>query len=271
MFHCKSLGLDVQLPPHHALIVVQERLRQHRSGCSIGIRDRFVSWRRSRLQQRSCFLRRFGEVSQLFGVKLTANFEFLLIWATTQTTEEALFDHLVHVSIRIVEECESLRRRAAYHVVREAIADACEQFSTRIVHFSVMSNHVHLICETLDSKALSRAVKGLCVRLARRLNRLWQRSGAVIEARYHARALKTPREVKNAIAYLLQNARRHGLPYAGPDPCSSGVWFDGWERILNDDPLRTKSPLPLPRTWLLSVGWRRHGPIPLVPGTPSPR
>ena len=177
----------------------------------------------------------------------------------------------VHVSIRIVEECESLRRRAAYHVVREAIADACEQFSTRIVHFSVMSNHVHLICETLDSKALSRAVKGLCVRLARRLNRLWQRSGAVIEARYHARALKTPREVKNAIAYLLQNARRHGLPYAGPDPCSSGVWFDGWERILNDDPLRTKSPLPLPRTWLLSVGWRRHGPIPLGPSTPSPR
>lgn len=180
-----------------------------------------------------------------------------------RTRPEVSSRHPVHVSIRITKECESLRRRAAYRVVRDAIADACERFGTRLVHFSVMSNHVHLICETLDATALSRAIKGLCVRLARRLNRLWQRSGAVIEDRYHARALKTPREVNNAIAYLLHNARHHGLPYTGPDPCSSGVWFDGWERILNEDPLRTKSPLPLARTWLLSVGWRRHGPIPL--------
>lgn len=169
----------------------------------------------------------------------------------------------VHVSVRLEPGLESLRKRSTYRVVREAIADGCRRFGLCIVEYSVMTNHVHLVCEAEDERALSRGMKGLCVRLARRLNALWDRAGRVIADRYHARALKTPREVRNVLNYVFQNAHHHGIHFAGPDPCSSGGWFEGWDRALGADPCRGASPLPRARTWLLSVGWKRHGPITL--------
>src|SRR5690242_17078430 len=39
-----------------------------------------------------------------------------------------------------------------------------------LVHFSVQSNHLHLIVEAADQSALSRAMQGLAIRLARRMN-----------------------------------------------------------------------------------------------------
>ena len=161
--------------------------------------------------------------------------------------------------MRVQAGLESLRRRPNFHVVRDALVVACERFGARIVHFSVLSNHIHLVCETQDERSLARAMQGLCVRIARGLNRLWDRVGAVFEDRYHARALPTPREVKNVLNYVLHNAHHHGSALRGPDPCSSGIWFEGWERILHDDPLRGPSPLARACTWLLSVGWKRHG------------
>jgi hypothetical protein len=123
----------------------------------------------------------------------------------------------------------------------------------------VQSNHIHLVCETQDERALGRAIKGLGVRLARGLNRLWRRTGRVIADRYHAHVLATPLEVRRALAYVLHNARRHGIPCAGLDPCSSGAWFDGWKGVLAVGRLEAASPLPRARTWLLTIGWRRHG------------
>jgi hypothetical protein len=83
----------------------------------------------------------------------------------------------------------------------------------------------------------------------------------VLEDHYHARALKTPREVRNALVYVLQNARKHGIQLCGLDPFSSASTFDGWkefgERMI--DALAT--PLARARTWLLAVGWRRRGRI----------
>lgn len=173
--------------------------------------------------------------------------------------------HPVHVTLRVESGFESLRKRRAYRVVLDSIAAGCSRFGLRIVQYAVMTNHVHMVCEAEDATALSRGIKGLGVRLARRLNALWRRTGRVFADRYHARALKTPREVRNALAYLLHNASHHGHHFAGPDPCSSGIWFDGWDRDPGRDRMRADSPLPRARSWLLAVGWRRHGPIALVP------
>jgi hypothetical protein len=48
------------------------------------------------------------------------------------------------------------------------------------------------------------------------------------------------------------------------DPASSARWFDGWRRkssqiddAVDDEP--RKRSVARPRTWLLTVGWRRHG------------
>jgi hypothetical protein len=52
----------------------------------------------------------------------------------------------------------------------------------------------------------------------------------------------------------------------GIDPCSSGSWFFGWRARV--DPPRGTPPVARARTWLLSVGWQRGGPIDFddVPG-----
>jgi hypothetical protein len=94
------------------------------------------------------------------------------------------------------------------------------------VHYSVQGNHLHLLVEAEDRRALSRGMKGLGVRIARGLNRVMGRRGAVLDDRYHGHVLKTPTEVRHARQYLLQNARRHyGL--AGPDPYASIVALVG--------------------------------------------
>jgi REP element-mobilizing transposase RayT len=155
--------------------------------------------------------------------------------------------------------------RSEYATVREALVAGANRFGMRLVEFAVLSNHVHLVCEADDERALARGMKGLCVRIARALNRLWNRVGSVFSDRYHAHVLKTPREVRNALDYVLHNAARHGSRLGGPDPCSSAAWFDGWRYGLGLARVASASPLPRALTWLLRVGWRRHGHIDPVP------
>jgi hypothetical protein len=80
-----------------------------------------------------------------------------------------------------------------------------------------------------------------------------------------------PREARNALAYVLNNARRHGVPVprGRPDPLSSGGFFDGWRDFTAVRIPGLFLPISAARTWLLTVGWRRHGLIPvgLLPGT----
>jgi hypothetical protein len=96
------------------------------------------------------------------------------------------------------------------------------------------------------------------------VNRVFRRRGAVLRDRYHLRILRSPREVRHAIAYVLLNARRH-LAKQGrripavqpPDPASSGRWFDGWRSP--PEPARDPPGVAPARTWLLRVGWRKVG------------
>lgn len=176
--------------------------------------------------------------------------------------------HPVHVTLRLVSGLESLRKRPNHGIVLDALAAACERFGLRIVHYCVMTNHVHLVCEVEGADALSRGIKGLCVRLARNLNQRWRRSGRVIADRFHAHVLQTPREVRNVLAYLLNNASHHGIHVEGPDPCSSGAWFDGWAHARGGAAAASPSFLSRARTWLLGVGWRRHGLIPCAGAPP---
>src|SRR5207244_3534237 len=98
----------------------------------------------------------------------------------------------------------------------------------RVLHFSVQADHVHLVVESDASLGLSRGVQGLAIRMARAINRALGRCGRVWGDRYHARALRTPREVRNALVYVLNNWRKHLPQVRGLDPRSSAAWFSGW-------------------------------------------
>src|SRR5262245_59438547 len=137
--------------------------------------------------------------------------------------------HPALVTLRLREGLPSLRYRAAHDVLVRAFVASSEGESFRAVEYSVQTNHLHLIVEVSSERALSSAMNGLASRIARALNKLWRRSGRVFADRYHARALETPREVRNALAYVLLNARKHGAWLASrPDPYSSGPSFEGW-------------------------------------------
>jgi REP element-mobilizing transposase RayT len=168
----------------------------------------------------------------------------------------------VHVTVRLGEGLPNLRRRRSYAALRAAFCAGGDRFGFRLVHFSVQSNHVHWIAETQDRRALVRGLTGLLVRVAKGLNRVWGRRGRVFDDRYHEHVLRTPREVRNAIHYVLQNARRHGIALAGVDPFSSGAWFDGWATVPGGRDLREAGIVVRARTWLLAVGWRRCGLVP---------
>ncbi len=149
--------------------------------------------------------------------------------------------------------------------LRQAFARGCRREDFRICQFSIQGNHVHLICEAADASALSRGMQAFNVRFARAVNRAMRRSGRVFAERYHAEILRTPRQVRNALCYVMQNARRHGEPTAGwvggVDPFSSARYFDGW-RVAPALPALAEGLAPVvspARTWLLTTGWRRHG------------
>ena len=163
--------------------------------------------------------------------------------------------HPVHVTLRARKDLRSLRSEVAYGALLASLARASKGWF-RVIHFSVQTDHVHLIVEADGDLPLIRGVQGLAVRCAKRLNRELGRRGKVWEHRYHARRLGTPREVRRGLAYVLLNFRKHLRAGAGIDPRSSGRWFDGWARPTTPP---QPSPLARPRTWLITVGWRRAG------------
>ena len=108
-------------------------------------------------------------------------------------------------------------------------------------------------------------MKAVSARLARAVNRVFRRSGPVLYGRYHLHVLKTPREVRNALAYVLLNVRKHWrerhrkAPPLRLDEGSSARWFDGWKRQLPAPLVREPPEVAGAHTWLLTRGWRRHG------------
>lgn len=171
----------------------------------------------------------------------------------------------LHLTMRIVSGVPSLREARAFRVVRAVVHASAERFGFRVVHFSVQSNHLHLIGEAEDRDAITRGMKGLGVRLARALNRLWNRRGRLIADRFHSRVLATPREVKNALRYVFHNAQHHGERLRPVlDPCSSAIAFDGW--LEHGGVAFARSLLARASTWLLAVGWKRDGLLSVMPG-----
>jgi REP element-mobilizing transposase RayT len=175
-------------------------------------------------------------------------------------------EHPAHVTLKVRPGLPNLRgfrlagligrafRRTVVDDSRRAV-ERRRRF--RVVHFSVQSNHLHLIVEATSKAALSRGMQGLASGLARRINRHLGRRGALFVDRYHAHALGSPTEVRRALIYVLNNHLKHNASRALYDDRSSALWFDGWSRR----PPRpaTAAPVARPETWLLREGWRRAG------------
>ncbi len=115
----------------------------------------------------------------------------------------------------------------------------------------MQGNHIHLIAEAADRRAMSNGLRALLIRIARQLNGMMGASGPRFADRYHERALTGPAQMRTAVRYVLQNHAMH-LERIGKraspetDAFSSAVHAELASR---------------PVSWLLRVGWQRAGPI----------
>ena len=183
----------------------------------------------------------------------------------------------------------SLRTQFVFPTLRRAFAEANRvRPGFRITQFSVQGDHVHLIVEAEDKASLSRGMQGLAIRIARRINTLVGRSGKLWADRFFSRELESPRVVRNALAYVLNNHKKHrgmrgNQRFANRepsiDPYSSAPYFRGFLELHGRapcevpprrglplvpsgvPPLAADEPLPIVSgvSWLTRVGWQRAG------------
>ncbi len=107
---------------------------------------------------------------------------------------------------------------------------------------SGLCNHKLTLCGRIPSARRMRPISvtlkvcpGLCIRLARAINKACGRRGAVWGDRYHTHSLTTPRETRHAMVYVLMNFRKHHPHDRRPvDPCSSAPWFDGFRSLATN-------------------------------------
>lgn len=161
----------------------------------------------------------------------------------------------MHVTLRRAKLLPSLRSERVHDELREAVR-ATRREGFRITHYTVQSDHVHMIVEADDSTALAAGLKSFAVRAARRVNtRVLRRRGSLWGDRHHRRELRSPRAVRNALVYVMSNPLKHQEWDAGlVDPCSSGLWFEGWMQRV--EPPEMPSPVAAAQTWLLRRGWQ---------------
>lgn len=183
----------------------------------------------------------------------------------------------MHVTLRAKANLPSLRSELVQRMLERLLRRERPDF--QVLHYSIQRDHLHLIAEADDAKAVASGMNSFASRFAKQLNKLLgARKGKVWDHRYHRRDLGTPTQVKNALAYVLHNWRKHreaplDAHPRGCDPRSSAGYFNAWmlaESAHEKPPPR--APLdwgsgrgrategwgpPAARTWLLRKGWRR--------------
>ena len=154
-----------------------------------------------------------------------------------------------HVTLQMRDHVWNLRSGRSYRRLLACFEKSRGRFGARLIEFSVQGNHLHLVIEAESDVSLSRALQGLCIRIARSLNSLMRRSGKVFADHYHARLLRSPTELIRALRYVLGNAAHH-FGAVGVDPrCSAALVVA--ERLALLAP---------GRSWLLREGLARAAP-----------
>ena len=172
--------------------------------------------------------------------------------------------------LRTRKDVPRLRRGPAYRAIDRALRRTLGEHAFRVVHTSIQHNHLHFLVEADDKGALSHGMRSLTITAALAINRVLGRKGEVFAYRYNAKAITNPRQMRNALSYVLNNWRRHkenlrseAAGRSRLDPYSTAIRFGGWKEPAQMNVTGDYEPLPAaePQTWLLRVGWQMYGPI----------
>ena len=187
--------------------------------------------------------------------------------------------HPVHVSMRRVRLAPSLREERVYRAIVLQLVRA-KRSGVRVVHYDVQDNHLHLIVEGKDREDLSSQMRKLFSRIALAANYVAQRRGALFRDRHHRQELRSPRQTRNALLYVLFNDRKHHAQnggaidrafFASLDERSSIAWLPdrAWTearpppeevaRLRARYEIEGEAPIVHATTWLANVGWYERG------------
>ena len=169
-------------------------------------------------------------------------------------------NHPHHVTIRVRKGTWNLRSQRCFALIVAAFNTANARKTIRVVHYSVQGNHLHLLVEADDRRAMSNGIRALLISLARQLNGLMDARGPRFADRFHERALVSPSAVRAALRYVLMNAAKHH-GHELVDAYSSGPWFADWPEGTSRPRWTpcTGPPTMPPESWLLRGGWKRAG------------
>lgn len=197
--------------------------------------------------------------------------------------------HPLHVTVRLRDGWPNLRSPLSFSAVHKCIRRASE-FGLRVVHFSVLSNHIHMIVEVTGKKGLVSGMRSFNSRLARHLRRATNEasigspsqsrrtlkvklnsSQGLFKGRYNIQILNSPKRVKQALKYVLLNPCRHFKKAPYVDAYASSAGFEQWRKLMPGGRVQVhlsknflnhligqlRETLHPPREWLLTTGWLR--------------
>jgi REP element-mobilizing transposase RayT len=175
-----------------------------------------------------------------------------------------------HVTLRTLPIVGRLRKGKIYRALRKTLGRLLGKHGFRVCEMSIQKNHLHFLVEAGGKVALRLGMQGLAISAAKAINKALKRKGTVFAFRYHATAIKTPKQARHALAYVLNNWRRHredettqASRVAAIDPYSTARTFTGWretDEVVMPAGFQAYQPLEVtpPRTWLLTTGWKKH-------------
>lgn len=173
--------------------------------------------------------------------------------------------HPHHVTVRMRRGTWNLRAQRCFRPILEAFRGVRGRAGFRVTHFSVQGNHLHLIAEASERRAMSNGLRALLIRIARAVNGVMGARGPRFADRYHESVLRTASAVRRCLRYVLENHARHLVQVgkghlAEPiDRFSSAPWFDGFRAGVALPDAIGDPPVSAPRSALLSHAWRRLG------------
>ena len=124
--------------------------------------------------------------------------------------------HALHINFRVKVQ---IKNKLSLQILKRAIQNA-RTHGLKIIHFSLQSNHVHLLVEAANKEILTRGMRSLTITFSKGVDK-----GRIQLERYHLHVLKTLQETKNATHYVLFNEQKHsGLKRAYISDYSSLGW-----------------------------------------------
>lgn len=114
----------------------------------------------------------------------------------------------LHITVKLEKSKAGLKNKQTLALLHKAIKKA-RLSGLRILHYTLEFDHIHMLIEADNNHQLSRGMQSFGITFSKGINKLKKLQGNVYKNRYHLRLIKTYKEIKNVMNYILSNGVKH--------------------------------------------------------------